>query len=75
MEFINLYAVSSLFLVNTQGKLLLASVSLDSKARYWGECERAPPVELNVPPVYIYIYVRTFWSPGGPVLRANVKPA
>ena len=22
---------------------------------YWGERERAPPVELNVPPVYIYI--------------------
>ena len=32
-------------------------------------------VELNVPPVYIYMYVRTFWSPGGPALRTNVKPA
>ena len=35
---------------------------------YWGERERAPPVELNVPPVYAR-------SPGGPALRANLKRA
>ena len=33
------------------------------KKHDWGERERAPPVELMS---------RTFWSPGGPALRANV---
>ena len=35
----------------------------------------APPVELNVPPVCLYIYVHHFGPVGGPTLRANIKQA
>ena len=40
---------------------------------YWGERERTHLSYSTCPPVCIY--VRTFWSPGGPVLCTNIKQA
>ena len=46
--------------------LVIGAMSPLNVPHYWGEPLLWSPV---------YIYVRTFWSPGGPALRVNVKPA
>ena len=59
-----LYTATTLTEYHMWGSLMLAP----RYTSYWGEHELAPPVELNVPPVYICTYVPV---PGRPC--TNVK--
>ena len=52
-----LYTATTLTEYDMWGSLTLAPHSTS----YWGEHELAPPIEFNVPPVYIYIVLVPVW--------------